>query len=113
MESGIPPPPPKVAAVNNDVVVDHHEDEHENELTRVPSGPPYSAFSPKSKMIIVALVSVSALISPFGATTFYPALNVFAKQLNVSPAMVNLSLTTYMVCGKPPHFQTFAHICRL
>jgi hypothetical protein len=66
-------------------------------LSRVASGPPYSIFSHRTKLFIVASVSVSALISPFGATTFYPALNVLAAQLNVTPAMVNLSLTTYMV----------------
>ncbi len=68
------------------------------ELSRtVSSGPPYTIFSHRAKMFIVVSVSVSSLISPFGATTFYPALNVLAKQLNVSPTLVNLALTTYMV----------------
>ncbi|KAF2464392.1 MFS general substrate transporter [Lindgomyces ingoldianus] len=61
------------------------------------SEPPYSIFSTKMKMWIIFLVSISALISPFGATTFYPALNVLAEKLDVSPAMVNISLTTYMI----------------
>lgn len=68
------------------------------ELTRtVSSGPPYTIFSHRAKMFIVASVSVSSLISPFGATTFYPALNVLADQLNVTPTLVNLALTTYMI----------------
>lgn len=69
----------------------------------VSSGPPYTIYNHKTKMFILASVSVSSLISPFGATTFYPALNTLADQLNVTPTMVNLSLTTYMVpaCHSP------------
>ncbi|EMC95464.1 hypothetical protein BAUCODRAFT_40468, partial [Baudoinia panamericana UAMH 10762] len=58
---------------------------------------PYSIFSHKAKMFIVVAVSISSLISPFGATTFYPALNVLAEDLHVTPSLINLSLTTYMI----------------
>ena len=76
---------------------------HNMSLSRTLSGPPYTIFDHTAKMFIIASVSVSALISPFGATTFYPVLNVLAEQLNVTPTMVNLSLTTYMVsdCSQP------------
>lgn len=67
------------------------------ELTQTVSAQPYSIFSRKTRIFIVIAVSVSALISPFGATTFYPALNVLSAQLNVTPASVNISVTTYMV----------------
>lgn len=67
------------------------------ELTRTISGPPYTIFSRRTKMFIVLAVSISGLISPFGAVTFYPVLNVLARQLHVSPADINLGLTTYMV----------------
>ncbi|KAK4547436.1 hypothetical protein LTR36_001092 [Oleoguttula mirabilis] len=63
----------------------------------VSSGPPYTIFSPKAKHLILASVSISSLISPFGATTFYPALNVLAADLHVTPSLINLSLTTYMI----------------
>ncbi|KAK4500935.1 hypothetical protein PRZ48_009127 [Zasmidium cellare] len=66
-------------------------------LTRTISGPPYSIFSPKTKMFIVIAVSVSSLISPFGATTFYPALDTIANDYGVTPTLINLSLTTYMI----------------
>lgn len=72
--------------------------ERRMELTRTQSGPPYTIFSARAKMFIVISVSVSSLISPFGATTFYPALNTLARELNVTPTLINLSLTTYMVC---------------
>jgi len=65
-------------------------------LTRTFSAP-YSIFNKRTKMFIVASVSITSLISPLGATTFYPALNTLADQLNVTPSMVNLSLTTYMI----------------
>lgn len=77
--------------------VDLEKDGNRPELSRTISGPPYSIFSPTAKMFIVISVSISSLISPFGATTFYPALNVLARELNVTPTLMNLSLTTYMV----------------
>jgi uncharacterized membrane protein len=79
-------------------------------LARIASGPPYSIFSKPAKIFIVFLVSLSALVSPFAATLFYPALNVLAKQLNVTQSMVNLSITTYMVCD-PPAIQPSFRIC--
>ena len=66
-------------------------------LSRTVSGPPYTIFNQHTKMFIVLSVSVCSLISPFGATTFYPALNVLAAELNVTPSLINLGLTTYMV----------------
>ena len=83
---------------------DHKGSDHDEtgndlkpQLSRVSTGPPYTIFGQKAKLFIVMSVSVSSLISPFGATTFYPALNVLARQLNVTPTQINLALTTYMV----------------
>ncbi|PVI01598.1 MFS general substrate transporter [Periconia macrospinosa] len=69
----------------------------DDELQRQVSGPPYTVFTRGERIWITFLVSVSALISPFGATTFYPALNVLSDVLNVSPTMTNISITTYMI----------------
>ena len=66
-------------------------------LQRQVSGPPYTVFSKGMKIWIIFLVSVSALISPFGATTFLPALNVLSDVLDITPTQVNISITTYMV----------------
>lgn len=66
-------------------------------LQRQVSGPPYSIYGRGMKVWIIFLVSVSALISPFGATTFLPALNVMSKVLHVTPTQTNISITTYMV----------------
>lgn len=66
-------------------------------LQRQVSGPPYSVFSPRMKTWIIFLVSISALISPFGATTVLPALNVLTGVLDITPTKANISITTYMV----------------
>lgn len=66
-------------------------------LQRSISGPPYSVFGKGMKIWIIFLVSVSALISPFGATTFLPALNIVSDVLHITPTQVNISITTYMV----------------
>lgn len=73
------------------------EDPDGNSLSRIVSGPPYSIFTTKAKIVIVIMVSISALVSPFAATLFYPALNVLADQLHVSESLITLSVTTYMV----------------
>ena len=67
-------------------------------LQRTMSEPPYSVFSKGMKTWIIFLVSVSALISPFGASMFLPALNVLSDVLHITPSQVNISITTYMVC---------------
>ncbi|KAF1829805.1 MFS general substrate transporter [Decorospora gaudefroyi] len=72
--------------------------ENENGLEQQTSEPPWSVFSKRMKIWIIFLVSVSALISPFGASMFLPALNVLSDVLEISPTQVNISITTYMVC---------------
>jgi hypothetical protein len=67
------------------------------DLQRQISGPPYSIFEPAMKMWIIFLVSVSAIISPFAATTYYPALNLISDVMHVTPTLTNISVTTYMV----------------
>lgn len=77
--------------------VDAEKDAGHTALERQLSGPPYSTFSPRMKIWIISLVSISALISPFGATLFYPVLNLLSDVLHVTPAMTNVAITTYMV----------------
>jgi hypothetical protein len=79
--------------------VDMEKNGRMDELQRQVSGPPYSVWSKGAKIWIIFLVSVSALISPFGATTFLPALTVLTDVLDITPSQVNISVTTYMVGG--------------
>lgn len=78
-------------------VRDVEKDAGDTTLQRQVSGPPYSIYSSRMKIWIISLVSISALISPFGATLFYPVLNVLSDVLHVTPAMTNVAITTYMV----------------
>ncbi|KAK1088479.1 hypothetical protein LTR33_000520 [Friedmanniomyces endolithicus] len=81
------------------------QDDYRPQLARTLSAPPYTIFTHRTKMFIVASVSISSLISPFGATTFYPALNDLARDLHVTPTLINLGLTTYMIAqGIAPAF---------
>ncbi|KAI1497890.1 chloramphenicol resistance protein [Biscogniauxia marginata] len=66
-------------------------------LSRVSSGPPYSAFSPSLKWWIIAMNTVSAFISPITANIYFPALPAIAQDLGVSIGQINLTLTTYQI----------------
>ncbi|KAF3001779.1 hypothetical protein E8E13_001287 [Curvularia kusanoi] len=66
-------------------------------LQRQVSAPPYSVFSTRMKSWIIFLVSISALISPFGATLVLPALTVLTGVLDITPTQANISITTYMI----------------
>ena len=66
-------------------------------MSRVSSGPPYSAFTPGMKKWITVMVTVGSFISPVTANIYFPALNPIAEDLGVSIGLVNLTLTTYMI----------------
>ena len=72
-------------------------DHGEQDLSRRPSEAPYSVFSRGTKVFIIFMVSISALISPLAATVYYPVLNSLAEELHVSNSAITLSITTYMV----------------
>ena len=58
---------------------------------------PHSVFSKSEKMFIVIMASLAALFSPLSANIYYPALNILASDLNVSNALINLTITSYLV----------------
>ncbi|KAK3323390.1 major facilitator superfamily domain-containing protein [Cercophora scortea] len=66
-------------------------------LSRVSSGPAYSAFSKSMKRWIVAMATLASFVSPMSANIYFPVLNPLAAQLGVSVGLINLTLTTYMV----------------
>jgi hypothetical protein len=83
----------------SDIIPDRQDvdaEKIEDASAQVPE-PPYTIFSTKARIFIIFMVSVSAMISPFAATSYYPALNTLAKELNVSTSLINLTITTYMV----------------
>jgi hypothetical protein len=94
--------PERPALKDTPNVVDLEKTADGASLQREVSGPPYSIFNPRMKVWIIFLVSISALISPFAATTYYPVLNVLGDVLHITPTMTNISICTYMVsfCSK-------------
>lgn len=79
-----------------------HRDLERNEdrpqiLHRIPSGPPYSVFTKPQKLYIVIMAAIGCLFSPLSANIYFPALNAIAEDLHVSNAVINLTLTSYMI----------------
>lgn len=66
-------------------------------LSRVSTGPVYSAFSKPMKKWIITMVTISSFVSPMTANIYFPALNPIATDLGVSINLINLTLTTYMI----------------
>lgn len=72
------------------------QDDPEN-LTRQPSGPAYSVFSPSTKRWVAFMAAVACFVPPMSANIYYPVLAPIAEDLHVSVATVNLTVTSYMI----------------
>ena len=59
--------------------------------------PAYSVFSNHQKGYIVFMVAIGGFYSPLSANIYFPVLNVLARDLHVSNALINLTLTSYMI----------------
>ncbi|TQN68733.1 Itaconate transport protein [Colletotrichum shisoi] len=66
-------------------------------LARQPSGPAYSVFTPSTKRWIAFMAAVACFVPPMSANIYYPVLAPIADDLGVSFALVNLTVTSYMV----------------
>lgn len=62
---------------------------------------PYSSFTTWQKRFIVFIASGAGLFSSLSAQIYFPALNTLAEELNVTPSMINLTVTSYMVSANP------------
>lgn len=58
---------------------------------------PYSVFTRRQKLWISMSASFSAMFSTMSSYIYYPALVPVARDLGVSVALVNLSVTTYLI----------------
>ncbi|KAL2267847.1 hypothetical protein VTJ83DRAFT_5124 [Remersonia thermophila] len=67
-------------------------------LQPVSSGPAYSVFSKRTKVWIIFMAACASFVSPMTANIYFPALNPIAQDLGVSVNLINLTLTTYMIC---------------
>ncbi|KAK4959815.1 hypothetical protein LTR10_002703 [Elasticomyces elasticus] len=67
-------------------------------LHTVPTNsPPWSSFTSKQKRFIVLMVAVAGFFSPLSANIYFPALNTLSTDFHVTPAIMNLTLTSYMI----------------
>lgn len=58
---------------------------------------PYTFYTEGAKIAIIITASFLALASPIATSTYLPAINELASDLNVSVTLINLTITTYMV----------------
>lgn len=58
---------------------------------------PYSIFTKSQKRYIVFSASWAGFFSPVSSQIYFPALNSIADDLGVTSALINLTLTSYMV----------------
>ncbi|KAK4893564.1 hypothetical protein LTR27_008031 [Elasticomyces elasticus] len=67
-------------------------------LHTVPTNsPPWSIFTSKQKRFIVLMVAIAGFFSPLSANIYFPALNTLSTDFHVTPAIMNLTLTSYMI----------------
>ena len=67
-------------------------------LTNIPSvTPPHSVFSKREKRFIVFMVACAGFFSPLSANIYFPALNTLAEEYHTTNAVMNLTLTSYMI----------------
>ena len=67
-------------------------------LSRSPTeGPVYSIFSKRKKQYIVFMTAWAGLFSPLSASIYLPVLNTLAAELKLSNALINLTLTSYLI----------------
>ena len=59
---------------------------------------PWSVFPSKEKAFVIIVGSFAALISPLSSSIYLPALNSLAHDMGVSVSLINLTITTYLVC---------------
>jgi hypothetical protein len=61
------------------------------------AGQVHSVFTPNQKRFIVFMAAWAGFFSPVSGAIYFPALNSLARDLKVSDALINATLTSYMV----------------
>lgn len=107
------PSPPSETAQSHSPNIDHgslqriptREDPTRSQSGRVERvstnasvGPVHSVFSKNQKLFIIFMASWAGFFSPVSGQIYFPALNPLAQDLHVSNSLINLTLTSYMVC---------------
>ncbi|KAK0100732.1 hypothetical protein ONS95_007182 [Cadophora gregata] len=93
-EKGPDPPP-----ANGVLEEEENEESSPNlvQATTTASEIPYSIFTTPQKALIITLVSIAATFSGFASNIYFPAIPLLSRSLNVSPELINLTVTSYMI----------------
>jgi hypothetical protein len=62
---------------------------------------PYCILPEGEKIFLMIICSIAGMVSPMSSSVYFPALNNIGNDLNVSTSLMNLTVTTYLVSGKP------------
>lgn len=74
-------------------------------VSRTISQRPYTAFSPSAKWFIVIMTASASFFSPLSGQIYFPVLPILTDEYNLSPSLINVSITTYMIFqGLAPSF---------
>lgn len=73
------------------------ETDKEEIAIEAPPTAPYSSFTSGQKGVIVAIVAVAATFSGFASNIYFPAIPTIAKDLSVTPELINLTVTSYLI----------------
>lgn len=67
--------------------------------------PPYSIYTQRQKNFIVFMSALGGFFSPLSANTYLPSIPSLATFLNVSPSLMNLTVTAFLIFqGLAPSF---------
>ena len=69
----------------------------QNTIAAFAAGQVHSVFTPNQKRFIVFMAAWVGFFSPVSGAIYFPALNSLARDLKVSNALINATLTSYMV----------------
>lgn len=67
---------------------------HQNPLD---AAPPYTSFTATERRCIVALVALAAWFSTLSSFIYFPAISTIARDLDSTVALINLTVTSYLV----------------
>ena len=62
-----------------------------------PTPEPHSVFTPVQRRMIVTIVAIAATFSAFSSNIYFPAIPSIADHLGVTPELVNLTVTSYLI----------------
>ncbi|KAK9770839.1 putative Major facilitator superfamily (MFS) profile domain-containing protein [Seiridium cardinale] len=66
---------------------------------------PFSVFSQAGRSLIIFVAALTTLLAPLTTSIYYPVITLLARDLNVSIADINLTITTYLIIqGIAPSF---------